>query len=152
MPSRTRWHYTTNASSIFFHIDYHSNTWVHDVVSNNILYIIPWALVLHAFPTKTNPAFVCAESKKRVINKYAFRKLVRQIADNLDLHEFKFEPACLAAMQDATEGFMGVLFERANTHMQGQRMSNCPALLSMRWRCSQRPASSIQTGPQDSEQ
>ena len=57
-----------------------------------------------------------------VINKYVFRMLVQQLADMLERGPFEFEPESIRILQTATEDFLAVLFQRADTHRINQGM------------------------------
>ena len=71
------------------------------------------------------------EKKKRYqkplrpeFSKSLVRRLVRQVADNLDLRAYEFEPESILTIQSAMENFTVVLFRSADGQRHTQSMCN----------------------------
>ena len=59
------------------------------------------------------------------LNKCVFRRLVRQLADNLDMRDLKFEPEAIRLMQYISEDFLMMLFHMADAQRHTQSMYVC---------------------------
>lgn len=59
------------------------------------------------------------------LNKCVFRRLVRQLADNLDMRDFEFEKETIRFMQYVSEDFLMMLFHMADAQRHTQSMYVC---------------------------